>query len=86
MSGKLVFRNIMGILLPGVASIITERTSKTYGPLIEKAVQLALEIIVLILEKDVIVSDYWRPLYQVIFNFVNKIYNYLFVLDKYRCL
>ena len=65
MSGKTVFRNIMGILLPGVNSIITERTSQIYGPLLEKAVQLSLEIIILVLEKDLFLSDYWRPLYQV---------------------
>ncbi|KAL3747686.1 hypothetical protein ACJRO7_016483 [Eucalyptus globulus] len=64
MSGKTVFRNVMSILLPGVNSVIAERTSQTYGQLLEKAVQLCLEIIVLVLEKDLILSDFWRPLYQ----------------------
>ncbi|KAL1816058.1 hypothetical protein ACET3Z_018632 [Daucus carota] len=64
MSGKTIFRNIMGILLPGVNSIITQRSTKTYGLLLEKAVLLSLEILILVLEKDLIVSDYWRPLYQ----------------------
>ncbi|EXC04145.1 hypothetical protein L484_006623 [Morus notabilis] len=64
MSGKTVFRNIMGILLRGVNTIITERTSQIYGQLLEKAVQLSLEIIILVLEKDVLLSDFWRPLYQ----------------------
>jgi nuclear pore complex protein Nup205 len=69
MSGKTVFRNIMGILLPGVNSVITERTSQIYGQLLEKALQLSLEIIILVLEKDLFLSDFWRPLYQVkIFN------------------
>ncbi|PON88993.1 Nucleoporin [Trema orientale] len=66
MSGKAVFRNIMGILLPGVNTIIAERTSQIYGPLLEKAVQLSLEIIILVLEKDLLLSDFWRPLYQVV--------------------
>lgn len=65
MSGKTVFRNIMGILLPGVDSVITERTSQVYGQLLEKAVQLSLEIIILVLEKDLFLSDFLRPLYQV---------------------
>ncbi|KAK4781282.1 hypothetical protein SAY87_017388 [Trapa incisa] len=64
MSGKVVFRNIMGILLPGVNTMITERTTKTYGKHLEKAVQLSLEIIVLVLDKDLLVSEFWRPLYQ----------------------
>ncbi|XP_031385732.1 nuclear pore complex protein NUP205 isoform X2 [Punica granatum] len=64
MSGKIVFRTIMGIILPGVNTTITERTTKTYGQLLEKAVQLSLEIIVLVLERDLLVSDFWRPLYQ----------------------
>lgn len=67
MSGKTVFRNITGILLPGVNAIITERTNEVYGQLLEKAVQLSLEIIILVLEKDLLLSDFWRPLYQVFF-------------------
>lgn len=71
MSGKTIFRNIMGILLPGVNSIISERTNQIYGQLLEKAVELSLEIIILVFEKDVLLSDFWRPLYQVdIFSFV----------------
>lgn len=66
MSGKSVFRNIMGILLPGVNSLITERTSQIYGQLLEKSVELSLEIMILVLEKDLFLADYWRPLYQVI--------------------
>jgi len=65
MSGKTVFQNIMGILLPGVNSIISERTNQTYGQLVERAVLLSLEIIILVFEKDLSVSDFWRPLYQV---------------------
>ncbi|KAK7304174.1 hypothetical protein RJT34_15273 [Clitoria ternatea] len=64
MSGKTAFRNIMSILLPGVNSIIAERSSQMYGQLLENAVQLSLEIIILVLEKDLLLSDYWRPLYQ----------------------
>ncbi|KAG9451145.1 hypothetical protein H6P81_011110 [Aristolochia fimbriata] len=64
MSGKTVFRNTMSILLVGVNSVISERTSKLYGPLVEKAVHLALEILVLVFDKDLALADYWRPLYQ----------------------
>ncbi|KAL0346577.1 UNVERIFIED_CONTAM: Nuclear pore complex protein [Sesamum calycinum] len=48
----------------GVNFLITERTNQIYGQLLEKAVQLSLEIIILVMEKDSIVSDFWRPLYQ----------------------
>ncbi|OVA00429.1 Nucleoporin Nup186/Nup192/Nup205 [Macleaya cordata] len=64
MSGKTVFRNIMGIVLPGVNGLIIDRTTQIYGPLLEKAVQLSLEIILLVLEKDLFVADFWCPLYQ----------------------
>ncbi|CAJ1975462.1 unnamed protein product [Sphenostylis stenocarpa] len=47
MSGKTAFRNIMSILLPGVNSVIAERSSQLYGQLLENAVQLALEIMIL---------------------------------------
>lgn len=64
MSGKTVFRNIMSILSPGVNYLISERTSQIYGQLLEQAVLLSLEIVNLVLEKDLAVSEYWRPLYQ----------------------
>lgn len=66
MSGKALYRNLMGILQVGVNSIISERLSKTYGKILEKAVQLSLEILLLVFEKDLLVSDVWRPLYQVL--------------------
>lgn len=83
MSGRIVFRNIMGILLPGVNSIITERTSQIYGQLLEKAVQLSLEIITLVLEKDLLVSDYWRPLYQPLDVILSQDHNLIVALLEY---
>lgn len=65
MSGKTLYRNLMGVLQVGVNSIMSERISKTYGKILEKAVQLSLEILLLVFEKDLLVSDVWRPLYQV---------------------
>lgn len=66
MSGRAVFRNIMAILLLGVNTVIHDRTSQTYGHFLEKAVHLSLEIIILVLEKDLFLSDFWSPLYKVI--------------------
>ncbi|XP_048134215.1 nuclear pore complex protein NUP205 isoform X2 [Rhodamnia argentea] len=83
MSGKTVFRNVMSILLPGVNSIIAERTSQTYGQLLEKAVQLCLEIIVLVLEKDLILSDFWRPLYQPLDIILSQDHNQVTALLEY---
>ncbi|KAF6147665.1 hypothetical protein GIB67_002996 [Kingdonia uniflora] len=76
MSGKTVFRNIMGILLPGVNVIIADQTSQIYGQLLERAVHLSLEIIIHVLEKDLFLADYWRPLYQMISSW------YLFDFDS----
>ncbi|XP_047969784.1 nuclear pore complex protein NUP205 isoform X2 [Salvia hispanica] len=64
MSGKTLFRNVLGIVLQGVNFLITERTNQIHGQLLEKAVLLCLEIVVLVMEKDSSVSDFWRPLYQ----------------------
>jgi nuclear pore complex protein Nup205 len=83
MSGKTVFRNIMGILLPGVNSIITERTNQIYGQFLEKAVLLCLEIIILVLDKDLIVSDYWRPLYQPLHIILSQDNNQIVTLLEY---
>lgn len=65
MSGKTLYRNLMSVLQVGVNSIMSERMSKTYGKILEKAVQLSLEILLLVFDKDLLVSDVWRPLYQV---------------------
>ncbi|KAM7512709.1 hypothetical protein LguiB_011584 [Lonicera macranthoides] len=83
MSGKTVFRNIMEILLPGVNSIITQRTNQIYGQLLEKAVLLCLEIIILVLEKDLIVSDFWRPLYQPLDIILSQDHNQIVALLEY---
>ncbi|XP_016651919.1 PREDICTED: nuclear pore complex protein NUP205 [Prunus mume] len=83
MSGKTVFRNIMGILLPGVNTIITERTNEVYGPLLEKAVQLSLEIVILVLEKDLLLSDFWRPLYQPLDVILSQDHNQIVALLEY---
>ncbi|PAN04611.1 hypothetical protein PAHAL_1G079100 [Panicum hallii] len=64
MSGKVAFRNIMNIILVGVDSIINERTTQTYGILLEKTVHLSLEIFILVMEKDLALADVFRPLYQ----------------------
>ncbi|PSS20924.1 Nuclear pore complex protein [Actinidia chinensis var. chinensis] len=83
MSGKTVFRNIMSILLPGVNNVIIERTNQIYGQLLEKAVLLSLEIIILVLEKDVTVSDFWRPLYQPLDIILSQDHNQIVALLEY---
>ncbi|OMO57831.1 Nuclear pore complex protein, partial [Corchorus olitorius] len=83
MSGKTVFRNVMSILLPGVNSVITERNSQLYGPLLEKAVQLSLEIIILVLEKDIHLADFWRPLYQPLDVILSQDHNQIVALLEY---
>ncbi|KAL3532492.1 hypothetical protein ACH5RR_006013 [Cinchona calisaya] len=66
MSAKNVFRNVMGILLPGVNPIIAEHTSQICGQLLLKAVLLSLEVSLLVLEKDVTVSHSCHLLYQIV--------------------
>ncbi|KAL2929631.1 hypothetical protein RDABS01_035041 [Bienertia sinuspersici] len=83
MSGKTLFRNIMGILSPGVNTIITERTSQMYGNLLEKAVHLSLEIIILVLGKDLQLADYWRPLYQPLDVILSQDQNQIVALLEY---
>nr|KJB07739.1 hypothetical protein B456_001G042000 [Gossypium raimondii] len=83
MSGKTVFRNIMSILMPGVNTIIAERNSQVYGPLLEKAVQLSLEIVILVLEKDILLADFWRPLYQPLDVVLSQDHNQIVALLEY---
>ncbi|XP_078177488.1 nuclear pore complex protein (DUF3414) isoform X2 [Carex rostrata] len=64
MSGRQAFRNVMNILLMGVDTLIEERSTKVYSHLLEKAVHLSLQIILLALDHDLNLADAWRPLYQ----------------------
>ncbi|KAK1312026.1 hypothetical protein QJS10_CPA07g00690 [Acorus calamus] len=83
MSGKTVFRNIMGILSSGVNAIIYDRTTQTYGQLLEKAVNLSLDIIILVLERDLYVADFWRPLYQPVDIILSQDHNQIVVLLEF---
>lgn len=83
MSGRAIFRNIMGILLPGVNGLIDDRTTQIYGHLLENAVQLSLEIIILVLEKDLFVADFWRPLYQPLDRILSQDQNQVVALLEY---
>ncbi|RAL44221.1 hypothetical protein DM860_016467 [Cuscuta australis] len=83
MSGKSAFRNVMSILLPGVSIVINERTSQGHGHLLEKAILLSLEIILLVLEKDLIVSDFWRPVYQPLDVILSQDHNQVLALLEY---
>ncbi|XP_051130999.1 nuclear pore complex protein NUP205 [Andrographis paniculata] len=83
MSGKTLFRNIMSIVLPGVNFLITERTNQIYGQLLEKAILLSLEIIILVMEKDLILSDFWRPLYQPLDLILSQDHNQIVTLIEY---
>ncbi|GMH18956.1 hypothetical protein Nepgr_020797 [Nepenthes gracilis] len=83
MSGKTVSRNIMSILSPGVNVIITERTGQIYGLLLEKAVHLSLEIVILVLEKDLPLADHWRPLYQPLDVILSQDHNQIVTLLEY---
>jgi nuclear pore complex protein Nup205 len=71
MSGKVAFRNIMNIVSVGVDTLINERTTQTYGILLEKTVHLSFEIFILVMERDLVLADVFRPLYQVFFLYVN---------------
>ena len=69
MCGKVAFRNIMNIILVGVDALINERTTQTYGILLEKSVHLSLEIFILVMERDLVLADVFRPIYQVFIPF-----------------
>ncbi|KAJ0238992.1 hypothetical protein HA466_0235130 [Hirschfeldia incana] len=83
MSGKTLYRNLMSVLQVGVNSIMGERMSKTYGKILEKAVQLSLEILLLVFEKDLLVSDVWRPLYQPLDIILSQDHNQIVALLEY---
>uniref|UniRef100_A0A1D1ZKM6 Nuclear pore complex protein Nup205 n=3 Tax=Anthurium amnicola TaxID=1678845 RepID=A0A1D1ZKM6_9ARAE len=83
MSGRTIFRNIMNILLLGTNTIIYDRTSKIYGPVLEKAVHLSLEIVLLVFEKDLLLVDSWRPLYQPLDVILSQDHNQVVALLEY---
>lgn len=64
MSGKVIYRNMMSILMVGVNSVMEQRTSQLYGPALEDAISLSLQILHLSLSKDSLFAEAWRPIYQ----------------------
>ncbi|XP_020571506.1 nuclear pore complex protein NUP205-like [Phalaenopsis equestris] len=83
LGGKVVFRNVMGIILIGVNSLINARISQAYGNLLEKAIQLSLEIIVLVFERDLFLVECWRPLYQPLDIVLSQDHNYIVSLLEF---
>ncbi|KAF9620486.1 hypothetical protein IFM89_013103 [Coptis chinensis] len=83
MSGKTIFRNVMSILLPGVNGLLEDRTSQIHGQLLEKAVQLCLEIIILVFKKDLFLADFWHPLYQPLDTILSQDHNLIVSLLEY---
>ncbi|GAB2300342.1 hypothetical protein Dimus_034380 [Dionaea muscipula] len=83
MSGKTAFRNIMSILSPGVNVIISERMSQIHGEILEKAVHLCLDIIMLVLEKDLALADHWRPLYQPLDVILSQDHSHIITILEY---
>jgi nuclear pore complex protein Nup205 len=65
MNGKVIFRNIMSILMLGVNTVMEQRTSQLYGPALEDAISLCLQILLSAFSKDSLFAEYWRPIYQV---------------------
>ncbi|EFJ32372.1 hypothetical protein SELMODRAFT_439663 [Selaginella moellendorffii] len=66
MGGKSIFRSLMSIVMLGADFVLEERISKNYGPSLEEAVQLCLELLVIAFQKDIFYADHWRPIYQTI--------------------
>lgn len=64
MSGKVIYRNMMSILMVGVNSVMEQRTSQLYGPALEDSISLCLQILRLALSKDILFAEAWRPVYQ----------------------
>ncbi|CAM6098602.1 unnamed protein product [Calypogeia fissa] len=64
MSGRIIYRNIMNILMLGVNTVADERISQLHGPFLEDAIQLCLQLILLALTKDGPYAEHWRPVYQ----------------------
>jgi len=64
MNGKVIFRNIMSILMLGVNTVMEQRTSQLYGPALEDAISLCLQILLSAFSKDSLFAEYWRPIYQ----------------------
>ncbi|KAL0915304.1 hypothetical protein M5K25_015711 [Dendrobium thyrsiflorum] len=83
MSGKVVFRNVMGIILMGVNSLINDRTKQVHGYLLEKAIHLSLEIIILVFERDLFLAECWRPLYQPLDIVLSQDHNHIISLLEY---
>ncbi|GAQ82869.1 nuclear pore complex protein Nup205 [Klebsormidium nitens] len=64
MQGRVIFRNLLALLMSGVDSVKDQRESLAYGELVEEAVRLALSVLVLAMGKDAALAELWRPGYK----------------------
>ena len=65
----MVYSNLMSILKLGVKSVLEQRESQLYGPVLEEAISLSFQIFIHAFMKESLFVEAWYPSHQVhIFN------------------
>lgn len=64
MNGKVIYHNLMSILMLGVNSVMEQRTGQLHGSVLEEAICLSFKILILAFSKDTLYAEAWSPVYQ----------------------
>lgn len=64
MNGKVIYHNLMSILMLGVNSVMEQRTGQLHGSVLEEAICLSFKILFLAFSKDTLYAEAWSPVYQ----------------------
>lgn len=64
-NGEVIYRNLMSILSLGVKSVLEQRASELYGPILEEAVSLSFQIFIHAFLKESLSVEVLYPSYQV---------------------
>lgn len=56
-NGGVIYNNLMSILMLGVKSVLEQRSSQLYGPVLEEAVSLSFQIFILAFLKELIYAE-----------------------------
>ena len=63
-NGEVVYCNLMSIFMLGVKSVLEQRKSQLYGPILEEAISLSFQIVILAFLKESLFVEAWYPSHQ----------------------
>ncbi|KAG0583450.1 hypothetical protein KC19_3G136800 [Ceratodon purpureus] len=88
-NGEVVYSNLMSILKLGVKSVLEQRESQLYGPVLEEAISLSFQIFIHAFMKESLFVEAWypshQPLHEIIFQSSHQVVTLLEYVRYDKC-